>query len=119
MLITINGEDYKRARRFCCGKKTKVERLIGAGADITFFRGDELPEGRRIKMREAMRKELCKNGSRGRYKSPCSAISAFLKYFPLFLSVGELIPRKNHSLAIKAFVELEKERLEEDREAAV
>lgn len=101
VLITINGEDYKRARRFCCGKKTKVERLIGAGADITFFRGDELPEGRRVKMREAMRKEL--------HAAEDEIV---------FLSVGELIPRKNHSLAIKAFVEIENERLAEDRGAA-
>ncbi|MDE7297959.1 MAG: glycosyltransferase [Lachnospiraceae bacterium] len=100
VLITINEEDYARAQRFCRGKKTKVERLIGAGADISFFRGDDLPEDGREKMREVVRRKL--------HAAEDEVV---------FLSVGELIPRKNHRLAIKAFAELEKERLAKGREA--
>lgn len=98
ILITINEEDYMRARRFCRHSKTKVERIAGAGVDISYFSGTDLPEGEREHIRNAVRKKL--NVTEDEV---------------VFLSVGELIPRKNHSAAIKVFARLEEETKEEKR----
>ncbi len=92
VLITINEEDYERANKFCRHKKTKVKHIAGIGIDTSYFSGKELPEGEREAIRDAVRKRLyVKEGEL------------------LFLSVGELIPRKNHAAAIQAFAEIEKE----------
>lgn len=91
VLITINEEDYKRANKFCRHKKTKVKHIAGIGIDTSYFSGKELTEGEREAIRDAVRKRLhVKEGEL------------------LFLSVGELIPRKNHAAVIQAFAEIKK-----------
>lgn len=102
VLITINEEDYMRARHFCGHSKTKVERIAGAGVDISYFSGADLPEGEREYIRNSVRKKL-----------------HITKDEVVFLSVGELIPRKNHSAAIKAFARLEEEAKEGKRERSI
>lgn len=79
VLITINKEDYNRAKRFKAGKLVYVP---GVGIDINKFSGC-------IGNREEKRAELGLNG----------------KDFVL-LSVGELIARKNHALVLDAMGEL-------------
>ena len=82
VLITINKEDYNRAKdKFKAGKVVYVP---GVGIDLTKF-------SKRIENRDKKRQELgLKNTD-----------------FVL-LSVGELIPRKNHTLVLDALEELEK-----------
>lgn len=75
ILITINKEDYERARRFRAGKVCYVP---GVGVDLTRFRPDN--GGRMEKRREL-----------------CLADDDFV-----LLSVGELIPRKNHEVVLRA-----------------
>lgn len=75
VLITINKEDYERARRFRAGKVCYVP---GVGIDLTRFRPDD--GGRMEKRRE---------------------LGLGAEDFAL-LSVGELIPRKNHEVVLRA-----------------
>ncbi len=92
VLITINEEDYERAKRFCRRKRTKVEHIPGVGVDTAFFSGKDLPEGTRENIRQTMRGKL-----------------NVAEKEVVFLSVGELTSRKNHSSVIQAFAELEGE----------
>lgn len=91
VLITINREDYERAKRFCKHKKTKVEYVPGVGIDIAYWSGQELMPGEREKIRAAVRKEL-----------------GVADAEQMLLSVGELIPRKNHEAVIRALADKEK-----------
>ena len=75
VLITINREDYERAKNFKAGKIVYVP---GVGVDINKFGGHG-------DIREAKRTELG--------LKPDDFV---------ILSVGELIPRKNHALTLKA-----------------
>lgn len=75
VLITINREDYERAKNFKAGEVVYVP---GVGVDINKFGGHG-------DIREAKRAELG-------LKSDDFVI----------LSVGELIPRKNHALTLEA-----------------
>ena len=75
LLITINREDYERAKKF---KTNKIVYVPGVGVDISKFGGHG-------DIREAKKAELG-------LKSNDFVI----------LSVGELIPRKNHALTLKA-----------------
>ena len=79
VLITINTEDYFRAKKF---KAKRVEYIPGVGIDVCRFKRD-------IVVRENKRKELGFNES------------SFL-----LLSVGELIARKNHVVVIDAIAKL-------------
>lgn len=81
VLITINKEDYKRAQKFKAGKVVYVP---GVGIDINKF-------SKRIGNREEKRTEL------GLQDTDF-----------VLLSVGELIPRKNHALVLDALEELMK-----------
>lgn len=81
VLITINKEDYNRAKNFKAGKVVYVP---GVGIDINRF--NKIGESR-----EEKRKELG-------LKSTDFVL----------LSVGELIPRKNHVLVLNALEELKK-----------
>ena len=81
VLITINREDYQRAKAFKAGR---VEYVPGVGIDVLKFQGHGTS-------REEKRKEL----------------GLPPEDFTL-LSVGELIPRKNHAVALDALTELKK-----------
>ena len=87
VLITINKEDYLCAKRFCRHTNTKVKYIPGVGIDLNFWSGKDLKSGER----EAIRKEV-------------------REHFGLeedttgLISVGELIPRKNHEEVIRALV---------------
>lgn len=84
VLITINKEDYKRAKEKFYAKKTVY--VPGVGVDVNKFAGVSGSIDR-----EAKRKELGIKGSD-----------------ILLLSVGELNDNKNHGVVIKALGELEK-----------
>ena len=91
VLITINQEDYTRAKCFCRRKKTKVEWLPGVGVDLAYWGGKDLTAGEKEEIRKKVRKELeVTDGEQ------------------LLLSVGELIPRKNHECVIRALAEQKK-----------
>ncbi len=88
VLITINQEDFERAKRFRLrgGKKGlgRVERVNGVGIRIEDYQ-------KTAGLREKKRKEL------GISKEAC-----------VFISVGELTKRKNHQVIVKAFALLSK-----------
>lgn len=81
VLITINKEDYERAQRFRAGKVCYVP---GVGIDLTRFQPDD---GRMEKRRE---------------------LGLGTEDFVL-LSVGELIPRKNHEVVLRALALLRRQ----------
>lgn len=78
VLITINEEDYERAKKFSLPKTGRVEKVNGVGIDITSYQNMQVN-------REKKRREL--------------GIAAE-DY--LLVSVGELTKRKNHQIVIKA-----------------
>ena len=85
VLITINEEDYTRAERFCRHKKTKVVQLPGVGIDTAYWSGQALSAEEKSQLRQEIREELgLKEGQLA------------------MVSVGELIPRKNHREVICA-----------------
>ena len=83
VLITINKEDYNRAKSFKAGKVVYVP---GVGIDIDKF-------SKRIGNREKKRAELSLQDTDF-----------------VLLSVGELIARKNHTIVLEALAELKKAR---------
>lgn len=82
-LITINMEDYELAKRHF--KKTTVEYIPGVGIDTKKYSDAVLPLGDKKKKRIEL--GLAENEK-------------------MFLSVGELIPRKNHEAVIKALARI-------------
>lgn len=76
--VTINREDYKRAKKYW-HTNCKVVYVPGVGVDVSYYRGEDLANGEREQLRHSVREELG--------VKPDTI---------LFLSVGELIPRKNH-----------------------
>ena len=82
VLITINQEDYQRAKHF---PAKQVVYIPGVGVDLQRFAPDQAA-------RLAKRKEL----------------GLGEEEFAL-LSVGELIPRKNHALVLEALARLRRE----------
>lgn len=91
VLITINKEDFERAKRFCKFSKTKVEQIHGVGLDLAYWSGKDLKLGEREQMRMQVREEL------GIHEEETA-----------MLSVGELIPRKNHEEVIRRLAEKKK-----------
>ncbi len=90
VLITINKEDYKRAKHFCKWKKTKVKYIPGVGIDTSYWNGKlEEKKEMRLKTRESF---------------------GLTEQEVAFVSVGELIPRKNHSEVIKVLASIVQER---------
>lgn len=81
-LITINKEDYERAKSFKAGRVCYVP---GVGVDLNKFNTQSVN-------REGKRREL-----------------GFTKDDFILLSVGELIPRKNHQLVLHALGLLQKQ----------
>lgn len=92
VLVTMNKEDYVQAKSFCRHKRTQVKYIPGEGVDTSYYGGKNLPEGEREAIRQMVREELFVEDGE-----------------TLFLSVGELIPRKNHSTVIGALAELVEE----------
>lgn len=84
MLITINKEDYERAKRSFHAKRT--EYIPGVGIDTQKFSNGLID-------REEKRKSL------GLEETDI-----------MLLSVGELSPRKNHGIVIEAIAQLKEER---------
>lgn len=82
VLITINQEDYKRAKKFKAGK---VYYVPGVGIDLEKFNVGKIDK---VKKREEIG-----------VKS-----DAFM-----LLSVGELVPNKNHEVVIRALSDLKKQ----------
>ncbi|WAM33636.1 glycosyltransferase family 4 protein [Caldicellulosiruptor morganii] len=82
-LITINSEDYERAKTFKLAKDGKLFYVPGVGIDVE-----------RIKMIE-----VDKIQKRRELGIPENAF--------VLVSVGELIPRKNHSQVIKALSKID------------
>ena len=87
-LITINQEDFERATRFCRHKRTKVEYIPGVGIDTAYWSGKDLKPGEREAIRQRVREEL-----------------GIKQEETTLISVGELIPRKNHEEVIRTLAE--------------
>ena len=85
VLITMNEEDYTRAKKFCRRNKTKVEYIPGAGIDTMYWNGKTITETEQQQLRLQTRKRL------GLQETEIA-----------FLSVGELIHRKNHRMVIRS-----------------
>lgn len=81
-LITINKEDYKRAKKFRLRRNGKVERIPGVGVDTIKFQKKE-------ELRSRKRQEL---------GIPENAFH--------IVSVGELNDNKNHAVIINAIVNI-------------
>ncbi len=84
VIVTINQEDYERAKR-CFHKKVKIFKFPGVGINLEKFKKHNIDISKK-------RQEL---------EVPEKAV--------VFLSVGELEKRKNHALTIKAFELLDTE----------
>ncbi len=85
VLITMNEEDFLRAKKFCKRKKTIVEYIFGVGIDVAYWSGQTITAQQRNDIRKKKREELY-----------------ILEETMMLLSVGELIPRKNHEAVIRA-----------------
>lgn len=88
LLITINEEDYKRAKAFYwqnwMGKQGMAAKINGVGVDVTYYKNDSYS----VEEKEAIRRKLkMKKGQL------------------LFLSVGELNGNKNHKVILQALAE--------------
>lgn len=81
LLITINNEDYIRAQKFHLKKGGRVVKVPGVGVDVKKFSGADVDAGEK-------RKEL-----------------GIPEDATIFMTVCELIPRKNVDTVIKAFKE--------------
>lgn len=79
LLITMNGEDDRRARRFHARKTAMVN---GVGVDLTRFEADV--------DRDAVRREL-----------------GLTQDTPVLITVGEHIPRKNHQTVLRTLALLD------------
>jgi glycosyltransferase involved in cell wall biosynthesis len=83
VLITINKEDYEAAQKFKMRKNGKVYYVPGVGVDVEYIKRVEVDKSEK-------RKEL---------GIPEDGF--------VLVSVGELIPRKNHSQVIKALSKID------------
>ena len=81
-LITINKEDYERAKRFSLRKNGKVYYVPGVGINL------EKIENLKVDIKQK-KKEL-----------------VIPEDIPVLLSVGELIKRKNHKIVLKALSQI-------------
>lgn len=85
VLITINEEDYRRAKKYLAAKNRSIEKVQGVGIDIEEYQTYKLDKGKK-------RKEL-----------------GILPDQYLLISIGELTKRKNHQIVIKALGLIKKE----------
>ncbi len=88
VLITINREDYRLARN--CMHPKRVEYVPGVGIDRSKFTGNVLTGEEKTEIRNSLG---VKDGE------------------TMILSVGELIPRKNHEIIIKALHKLKNKKI--------
>lgn len=88
VLITINKEDYVRAKKHMHAKR--VEYVPGVGIDLQKFAPNRLSQEEKVRLRESV---------------------GVGKEDKLLLSVGELIRRKNHESVIRALAELDDPKL--------
>ena len=88
VLITINKEDFALAKKHMHAQKTKY--VSGVGIDVNKFSPDILTSEEKITLRRSL-------GIKDNEK--------------MLLSVGELIPRKNHETAIRAIHKLNDKRI--------
>lgn len=83
VLITINAEDYELAKRKM--KAKRVEYVPGVGIDLEKFAPDMLSAEQKVSIRRSL---------------------GLVEDDKMLLSVGELIPRKNHESVIRALARL-------------
>ena len=81
VLITINGEDYERARSFHLKNNGKLYHIPGVGIDLSMYESEKYN-------RDEIRKSLC-------LRDEDIAI----------ISMGDLVDRKNYAPAIRAIYE--------------
>lgn len=84
-LITINKEDYERAKKFTLRKNGKLYYVPGVGIDVERIKNTKVDV-------QQKKKEL-----------------EIPENLPILLSVGELIKRKNHETVLKALSQLKDE----------
>lgn len=82
-LITINAEDFCRAKRFKLRNNGSVHLVDGVGINIAQI--DNIPAGKRVNLNKT-------------FNIPENAL--------LLISVGELNKNKNHSLVLQALIDL-------------
>lgn len=96
VLITINQEDYQRARTFRLrkrsGRRGKVEKINGVGIDPNSYQDPFESYFESVERSRKKREEL------GISPDAC-----------VFLSVGELTKRKNHQIILKALAPIKEE----------
>jgi glycosyltransferase EpsD len=116
VLITINQEDYERAKKF---PAKRVEYVPGVGIDIGRFQiNDKIClDSEMVALSEEERERAClqelffqKDSEEKRYigsrKKQLRQEFGIEDEEIMLLSVGELIPRKNHVLIMEALAEL-------------
>lgn len=87
VIITINQEDYNAAKKFKLRNKGKVYYVPGVGIDTKLYKPEFV---KREEMRRALKLE---------------------KDDIVCVSMGDLIPRKNYSIAIKAIAQCRNEKI--------
>lgn len=85
MLITINNEDYNRAKKFTLKNNGVVVKVPGVGVDLSKFD---------MSLRDLKEKQTIRMSLRKLWEIHINAI--------IYISVGELNENKNHEVAIRA-----------------
>lgn len=85
MLITINNEDYNRAKKFTLKNNGVVVKVPGVGVDLSKFD---------MSLRDLKEKQTIRMSLRKLWEIDINAI--------IYISVGELNENKNHEVAIRA-----------------
>lgn len=85
MLITINNEDYNRAKKFTLKNNGIVVKVPGVGVDLSKFD---------MSLRDLKEKQTIRMSLRKLWEIDINAI--------IYISVGELNENKNHEVAIRA-----------------
>lgn len=98
--ITINREDYKRAKKHW-HTNCKVVYVPGVGVDVDYFRGKN-------SMDSNSTKGMFDKENRERLRQKMREQLEVTPDTTLFLSVGELIPRKNHSSVLQVLARIDK-----------
>lgn len=89
MLITINNEDYNRAKKFTLKNNGVVVKVPGVGVDLSKFD---------MSLRDSKEKQIIRMSLRNLWKIDINAT--------IYISVGELNKNKNHEVAIRALAKI-------------
>lgn len=89
MLITINNEDYNRAKKFTLKNNGVVVKVPGVGVDLSKFD---------MSLRDLKEKQIIRMSLRNLWKIDINAT--------IYISVGELNKNKNHEVAIRALAKI-------------